>query len=687
MCYPRSFLPPCPKVVFFTNNSDIDVGSLRPRLVMPMPRIIVIAILSLLTTAIDSSAAEPKQSVPDFSKVQPVLENYCYGCHGYGAEEGGVTLDNLEELSQKDRVAAQESWLAVWRNMRAQTMPPADEDQPSQEERDLVGRWIESKVFRLDPANPDPGRVTIRRLNRDEYRYTIEDLFGYRYKVDENFPPDDTGYGFDTIGDVLSISPLMTEKYFDAAQEIVKEVVPTDGKHDSKYKRVFFDGPPPEDAKEREAYARKILKHFGTKAFRRPISDETLDRLVQIQQHISSQKDRTFEHGIAQSFAAMLISPQFLFRAEIQPEPNNPGKIVPVDEYALASRLSYFLWCSVPDDELMKLASEGKLRENLHAQVDRMLDDPKSDRFIQRFIGQWLQAQDVESISIDARRALGIRDLGDSFRVFSKTVRRAMREETEMLFEYILKENRSVGELLTADYAFLNKPLAKFYGLEEIKGLDDRQLKKVDLPKDSNRGGILTQGTFLVVTSNPTRSSPVKRGLFILDNILGSPPPPAPPDVPALEEVRQRGKKLTMREQMELHRSEALCKSCHARMDPLGLALEKFTYIGQFREEDDGQKIETAGKLITGEEFTNVRELSHVLANERKVDFYRCLTEKMLTFALGRGLEYYDTPTVDTIVDDMLANDGKLRRMIHTLVDSAPFQKRRGDGDLLSSTH
>lgn len=646
-----------------------------------MQRLSLIAIFVLTAAINDSIAAETKQPTADFSKIQPVLENYCYGCHGYGAEEGGVVLDSLHENPQ----ASQEAWLAVWRNLRAQTMPPADEDQPSQEERDLVGNWIQSNVFKLDPKNPDPGRVTIRRLNRDEYRYTIEDLFGYRYKVDENFPPDDTGYGFDTIGDVLSMSPLMTEKYFDAAQEIVKEVVPTDGKQDVWYKRVFFDGPPPEGEKEREEYARKILKHFSSKAFRRPVEEETLNRLVEIQKHISSLPDRNFEHGIAQAFAAILISPQFLFRAEIQPEPNNPGKVVNVDEYVLASRLSYFLWSSLPDDELTKLASEGKLRENLRSQVDRMIDDPKSERFVERFVGQWLQAQDVESLSIDARRALGIRDLGDSLRVFSRTVRRAMREETEMLFEYVLKENRSAGELLTADYTFLNEPLAKFYGLEGIKDLDKSRMKKVDLPKDSKRGGILTQGTFLVVTSNPTRTSPVKRGLFILDNILGTPPPPAPPNVPALEEIRQRGKRLTMREQMELHASEALCKSCHSRMDPLGLSLEKFTYIGQYQEDDNGQPIETSGKLITGEEFSSVKELSRVLANERKVDFYRCLTEKMLTYALGRGLEYYDTPTVDIIVDDMLAKDGKLRDMIHTIVDSAPFQKRRGDGDLLSS--
>ncbi|MBI1247094.1 DUF1592 domain-containing protein [bacterium] len=636
----------------------------------------------VLVAVCDSYAEEVRAD--QFSQIKPILKTYCYDCHGYGLDEGGIDLEALIDKPEKERLGDHETWLAVWRNLRSQMMPPATEEQPTADQANQIGRWIETKVFKLDPANPDPGRVTIRRLNRDEYRYTIEDLFGYRYNVNDSFPVDDTGYGFDTIGDVLSISPLLTEKYFDAAQTIVKEVVPTDGKVDSKYKRIFIDGPPPEGEAERDAYARKILKRIGDRAFRRPIDDASLDRLVRIQKQISKLEDSSFERGIAQAIAAMLISPRFLFRAEIQPEPNNPGKEVPVDEYALASRLSYFLWCSLPDEELMQLAAEGKLRENLHAQVDRMLDDPKSERFIHRFVGQWLQSQDVEGISIDPRRALGLKDLGDAQRIFGRTVRNAMRRETEMLFQYVLLEDRPAGELLTADYTFLNQPLAKFYGLEKIEGLDRDKMKKVDLPNDSDRGGILTQGTFLIVTSNPTRTSPVKRGLFILDNILGTPPPPAPPNVPALEEVRKRGAKLTMREQLELHRKEALCNSCHSRMDPLGLSLEKYNYIGQFVTDED-ESIETAGKLITGEEFASVKQLSKVLASERKVDFYRCLTEKMLTYAIGRGLEYYDTPTIDLIVDDMLANDGKMRRMVHTLVDSAPFQKRRGDGSLLSS--
>lgn len=647
----------------------------------------LVAMLGLLLVAInDSSAAESTHPAPTFADIQPILENYCYGCHGYGSEEGGVSLDAFEAVSEKERLADHKTWLAVTRNVQAQVMPPADADQPSAEERELLQRWIERKVFRLDPANPDPGRVTIRRLNRDEYRYTIQDLFGHSYNTTEAFPPDDTGYGFDTIGDVLSMSPLLTEKYFDAAQEIVSAVVPTNrpdkkSKEYGKYQRIFLDGHPPEDKAAQTKYARKILKHHGTRVYRRPIDDGSLDRLMAIYQQISELPDHNFEHGIGQAFAAMLTSPRFLFRAEVQSEPNNSSQVASVDEFALASRLSYFLWCSTPDDELLKLATEGKLRDQLHQQVDRMLDHDKSQRFIRRFVGQWLQAQDVETISIDARKALGLKDLGEANRIFGRTVRQAMREETEMMFDYVLKQNRPATDLLTPDYTFLNEPLAKFYGLKDLK-VEGNHMRKVDLPEGTFRGGILMQGSVLVVTSNPTRTSPVKRGLFLLDNILGAPaPPPPPPDVPALEAVLQRGKKLTMREQMELHRSEALCNSCHSRMDPLGLALESFNYLGAYQKELDGQKIETGGQLITGEEFSDVRELSEVLATgNRKIDFYRCLTEKILTFALGRGLEYYDIPTVNLIVDDMLANNGQMRRMVHTLVDSAPFQKRRGDG-------
>ena len=633
----------------------------------------------VLPFSLPSHAADSPAASPDFrAQIKPLLETYCYACHGYGGDEGGMAIDTLADAG--DRVAHRDQWLAVWRNLRAQMMPPSQEDQPTPEERALIIRWIERDVFKIDPDNPDPGRVTVRRLNRVEYRNTIRDLLGVDFKVEEEFPADDTGYGFDTIGDVLSMSPLLVEKYLEAARTIVAEAVPTDPKHNN-YRRIFVDGPPPEDNRRRAAYARKILGNFASRAFRRQVDKPTLDKLVALALETSRQPDRGFEEGIAHAMTAVLASPRFLFRAEIQPEPNNPGKVVKVDEFALASRLSYFLWSSMPDDELFELAKKGQLRRNLRAQVDRMLDDKRAERLVDNFVGQWLQTRDVETTNIDPRRILRLRDSDEAYRIFGRRVRQAMRQETEMLFAHLLKENGSALDLLTADYTFLNEDLAEFYGIEGVEG---REMRKVDLPEDSHRRGILTHGSFLVVTSNPTRTSPVKRGLFVLENLLGTPAPPPPPDVPELPvDRRRRGQeeRLTMRQMMEAHREQPMCASCHARMDPLGLALENFNAIGMWREEDGGEPINPAGQLLTGEKFEDVHALAEVLATDRRHDFYRCLAEKMFTYAVGRGVEYYDSPTIDRIVDQLEEDGGRIRTLIFGIIESTPFQSRRGDGE------
>jgi hypothetical protein len=762
-------------------------------------------------------AAAPEEEV--FRKqIEPLLSNYCYDCHADGVSKGDFAMDEHESLS--GLLADREHWMRVWENLRAHLMPPADKDQPEDGERALLASWIEREVFKLDPANPDPGRVTIRRLNRQEYRHTIRDLLGVDFNVNDALPPDDSGYGFDTIGDVLSISPMLMEKYLDAARKIagqaakpqkaelpvvtmsgdefkggkenkkngkwmpfaqdmavsrkrgfehegdykitvdyqtagsseatnhaaalvllvngeeagrekvgwdnrssiqfsakaplrkgdnvieirVRETMPPseeekplnlvvhrvhaqgplDGRikvYPKDYYQVFFRGGPPADAGKREAYARDALRRVADRAFRRPVEDATLDRLVELYRAALQEPGIAFEDAVAYSITAILASPRFLFRAEVQPEPDNPGKIVPVDEFSLASRLSYFLWSSLPDEELFNLARRGELRENLAAQVDRMLDDWKAQRFVENFVGQWLMTRDVEGINVDPRRILGLRDSGEANRIFGSRQRRAMRMETEGMFAHLIKENRSVLDLLTADYTFLNQSLAEFYGIPDVKG---DQMRKVTLPEDSPRGGILTHGSFLVVTSNPSRTSPVKRGLFVLENLLDTPPPPAPPDVPSLEESSKKGgkKNLSMREALAVHSEQALCASCHARFDPIGLALENFSAIGMFRADDGGEPIDSAGKLITGEEFQDVKELSRVIATARRQDFYRGITSKLLTFALGRGTEYFDAPTIDQIVADLEKNGGSARTLIHGVVRSAPFQKRRGDGAL-----
>jgi hypothetical protein len=332
----------------------------------------------------------------------------------------------------------------------------------------------------------------------------------------------------------------------------------------------------------------------------------------------------------------------------------------------------------MPDDELFGLARRGELRRELRAQVGRMLNDAKAQAFVRNFTGQWLQARDVEFVPINMRVVLGpdAPRNRDGRIEFDSAFRKTMRSETEMYFDYVIREDRNVLELVDSNYTFLNERLAKHYGVPDVTG---ENLRRVTLPPGSPRGGVLTQGTVLAVTSNPTRTSPVKRGLFILDNILGTPPPPPPPDVPDLEESKKKftNREPKLSEMLAEHRSNKLCNSCHSRMDPLGLALENFNALGSWRDTEAQQPIDPAGQLITGEKFADVRELKRVLSHERKHDVYRCLTEKLLTYALGRGLEYYDTHTVDDIVEQLARNDGRMSVLIQGVIASSPFQKLR----------
>ena len=640
------------------------------------------------------------------STIAPVLTDYCYGCHGYGASEGGMALDQFE--TGADAVQSPEAWWKVLRQLRAGLMPPQGEERPSTEQIQLIESWIKSSVFQIDPNNPDPGRVTVRRLNRVEYRNTIRDLLGVDYDTQTNFPADDTGEGFDNIAAVLTISPLLLEKYLEAASEIVAEAS----------NQSFFPRPVPADAAGRREYARELLGPFTTRAFRGPVDDQTLDRLVSLAESVYSEGTSTFENGIAQAMTAVLASPRFLFREEdIEPAADQAHPLV--DEYALASRLSYFLWSSMPDDELMRLAGEHTLRDNLTEQVARMLNDRRSTNLIRNFTGQWLLTRDIESVPIsafavmarerqpdpeaDRRRdrfrqlrrvpfeeltAAEISELDEIRRAFSTSfgsvrrfdldgdLRGAMRRETEMLFEHIVRNDRSLLELIDSDYTFLNERLAQHY---EIGGVEGDRMRLVSLPADSQRGGILTQGTVLAVTSNPDRTSPVKRGVFILDNILGIPPAPPPPDIPSLEdsETDEDGRKLSLRETLALHRGSPLCSSCPNRMDPLGLALENFNALGRWREQEHSQEIDVAGTLITGESFSDAQELKQILATQHSRQIYRCLTEKLLIYALGRGLDYQDVYAVDEIVQRIEASDGRASALLMGIIESAPFQRAR----------
>jgi Protein of unknown function (DUF1592)/Protein of unknown function (DUF1588)/Protein of unknown function (DUF1587)/Protein of unknown function (DUF1585)/Protein of unknown function (DUF1595) len=774
-----------------------------------MVSILIACALTARASAGDNPAVAHYQD-----EIQPILIDYCYRCHADGMKKGGMALDGF--ASDEVLVTKRELWWSALKNVRAGIMPPAGKPRPDDKEVRLLADWVKRDVFGIDPRNVDPGRATIRRLNRVEYRNTVRDLTGFDFKAEEEFPPDDTGYGFDTIGDVLSVSPLLLEKYMQAAESIVAAAVPTvsrlvpertyrgsefhgeksspngermtfyqaakvgrslhidpagdyelavdltvngafifdpgkctvrfklddrellqetyvwqDGKtyhyvlpqklaagdhrmefnlepltppdkkktsvdlrivsvrvqgpmdpkhwtHPRNYDRYFFKDDPPAGDSERRLYAREILSRFASRAFRRPVDDHTLDRLVTIAQGIYQQPGHRFEQGVARAMVAVLASPRFVFRVEATQPPasGESSRVFPlVDEYSLASRLSYLFWSSLPDQELFDLATNGLLRKNLDAQVKRMKQDSRADAFVRNFVGQWLLVRDVEGFTINTRAVL--RQEGSRARVdLDGELRRAIRRETEMLFAHIAREDRSLLELLDCDYTFLNAKLAQVYGIKDVTGTQMRQVK---LPQDSPRGGVLAQASILLVTSNPTRTSPVKRGQFILDNILGTPTPPPPPDIPALEDAKKdlKDREPTVREMMVLHRAKPLCSSCHSRMDPLGLALENFNALGMWRDKERAQPIDASGKLITGEAFHDVRDLKRILKERHRLDFYRCVTEKLLTYALGRGLDYNDVETVDRIVERLDRDGGRFSALLMGVIESAPFQKRR----------
>ena len=753
----------------------------------------------LLATLTSFAALTASEAVPDYAKeVRPVLETYCFKCHADGKKKGGVTFDAVKSTGG---VADHRFWDSVLENMRTTTMPPDDEKQPSLEEREKVTKWIEAVVFAVDPSRPDPGRVTLRRLNRTEYNNTIRDLVGIDFDASADFPADDSGYGFDNIGDVLSLPPVLFERYLQAAEKVmglailndhtprsqtmvvdlmtveggpkagstptsrkvderdatVNVELPREGDYqlalqvssqtlglDGTKLEVKFNGQPvgakllagKSDAFEQvkgtlkvtkpgtqslsfrvsnplpkpemkngkplnrtftlrklelktpaqpvvapptqlrifapgrgkgnlEASARAILNAFSTRAFRRPLSTQELDRFLWIYAQ-AGKKGGNFEQSVQTALTAVLVSPHFIFRGELQPEPDNPKSVHQINQWALASRLSYFLWSTMPDDELLAHAQKGTLRTNLDAQVSRMLKSPKAAALVDNFAGQWLQIRNLQLVQPDWK----------AYPEWEKPLATAMERETELLFETIMREDRSVLEFLNADYTFVNERLADHY---KIPGVEGEAFVKVKLP--ANRpGGILGHGSFLTLTSNPTRTSPVKRGKFVLENLLGTPPPPAPPDVPDLNDAKRGELQGTLRQKMEQHRADATCAGCHARMDPIGFGMENFDGIGAFRDSDGGSPVDASGQLVTGEKFKGPAQLREILLTQKRPEFLRCMTDKLLTYALGRGLEYYDKPAIDQITA-ALEKNLKFSTLVLEVIESVPFQMRRGEGD------
>lgn len=687
----------------------------------------------MLLVGIAPALAEP---VSFSQQVAPLLEQHCFDCHANGSAEGGVKLDEAAEFatSAESGKIDPQLWWRVLKQVRAGLMPP-EGDKLSAKSQAVLEEWIKGQAFGFDAARPDPGRVTIRRLNRVEYQNTIRDLVGVEFETDESFPPDDTGHGFDNLGEVLTVSPLLLEKYLDAATKIIVDALPAGplandaSERERRRHERFFPRAVPTDPAERSVYAAELLGDFTRRAFRRPTDAETLTRLVKLAEATWSAPDASFESGVAKAMVATLASPRFLFREERAEltgekltESTDSDQFPLVDQYALATRLSYFLWSTMPDDELFQEAAAGTLRSNLQGQLARMLADKRSGQLTRNFVGQWLQVRDIDTVLINSftiamrddpasagfqERRQRLRRLfrrepetltpeereelsqfrkerratEEKFEKFDLTweVRRAMQRETEMHFDYVLRENRPLTELIDCDYGFLNERLAEFYQLEGLEGLDDDELRLVKLPADSHRGGVLTHGSVLAVTSNPDRTSPVKRGLFVLENILGTPPAAPPPNIPPLEDFPETadGKVVTLRDSMAAHRSDPLCHSCHARMDPIGLALDNFSALGIWRDKDRGEPIDATGELATGETFAGIDELKQLIVKQHSREFITCLTEKMLTYALGRGLDYHDVGIVDKIVDRVIADEYRPRALITGIVESPAFQRTR----------
>jgi hypothetical protein len=597
---------------------------------------------------------------PAFGKdVQPLIGKYCYGCHGNGKSLGGVVLDKYkdEESVQKKL----KTWEKVADMIRSGTMPPDDKPRPrpTVDELDLLNTYFDVAVFKVDcsSATKDPGRVTIHRLNRAEYNNTIRDLVGVDFKPANDFPVDDAGYGFDNIGDVLSMPPLLLEKYLAAAEQIVDKAFQS-----PEIKKKLLN--PPLDPKfSKDRGARAVLRYFADHAYRRPVSDAELKRLQRLVDGAQKNGD-TYEKGLQLAMEAVLVSPHFLFRIEMGAEDEKPTAFYPLTDWELATRLSYFLWSSMPDEELFTLCRERTLRKdgNLEKQVQRMLKDPKSAALVDNFFDQWLQIRGLKTFTPNP----------EQFPTFNEELRAAMQKETELFCEHIIKEDRSVLEFLDANYTFVNEPLAKHYGIDGVKGNDFREV----VFKDNARGGVLTQASILAITSNPTRTSPVKRGKWILENILGTPPPPPPPGVPELKEDKA-ALSGTLRQRMEQHRADPNCAACHQRMDPLGFGFENFDAIGAWRTREGSSDIDASGVLPGGQKFNGPAELRSIL-KKRESAFTHCLTEKMLTFALGRGMERYDKCTVDEVARNVAKEDYKFSSLVVEIVRSEAFQKRRG---------
>ncbi|HJZ96259.1 MAG TPA: DUF1592 domain-containing protein [Candidatus Solibacter sp.] len=595
----------------------------------------------------------------EFSEVQAFLRTYCQRCHGGAARLGGFSLNQIAE--PESLAAAANTWSRVANRLRNGEMPPNGQPAPLREESEAVVAWSRMALRTAVCKNGfAPGPYAIRRLSRDEYGATIRDLLNVHFNAGHGLPADGAGgEGFDNAAETLFLSPIHAEKYLDAAKEALEY-----GAKDPKSRRAFLISEPSGSTTPEEA-ARKTLEAFVPRAFRRPAKSGEVERYLNLFRTQQKRGER-FDQSILFALRGVLVSPNFLFRLEdANPEPDPR----PLDDYAFASRLSYFLWGTMPDQVLFDLAAQGKLLDDtiVTEQITRMLKDQRARDFSERFIDQWLNTRELgRDIKPDAA-------LFPAF--YDAEIQSAIRYEPILFFQEILSQDLPVLNLLDSHFTVLTNKLSNFYGLA-LKGLT-QQPKHAELPENSHRGGFLNMAAVLAVSSYPQRTSPVLRGKWILETVLGMPPPPPPPNTPDLKEDHGSGAPRTFRQRLEEHRRDAACASCHNAMDPLGFALENYDVLGRWRTEDNGKPIDNRGELPDGTKIDGPEHLKKILL-DRKTDFLRQLTSKLMGYALGRGLRPADSCTVDQIVSQLEGQEYRSHALIRAIVLSVPFRYQAG---------
>jgi hypothetical protein len=609
--------------------------------------------------------------------VAPLLNKYCTDCHGGKEPENDLSLE-FTDAREVDRRLRKDH--RVFEHMadriRSGEMPPKKKRQPSEAEKNILLTWIDRELVAVLGSRPFGRVARVRRLTKVEYANTVRDLFYFDDFKAEDLPPDDIGYGFDNIADLLTVSSGHIELYLSTAEQAIAQLDKTakkspnwaanDGTYWEPDDGVFL---PIRNVKlgfnNNQVRARKVLEKFLPRAYRRPVTSEEIDRLLEFARLSLAQEGESFirPKSAYATLRAALSSPYFLYRIEQDP----PEGIAPINEYELANRLSYFLWSSMPDDELFSLAETNQLRAQQGEQVRRMLKDRKARALTENFAEQWLQLSGLRKAAPDPKLHPG----------FNEQLRQDMHEETRRFVAHVFEEDRSIMEFLNADYTFLNERLARHYG---VAGVEGEEFRLVRLDAQSQRGGLLTHGSVLTLTSPPTRTSPVKRGVWVLETLFNNPPSPPPADVPPLEE---EGGVLTgtVRQVLEKHRENSQCAGCHSRIDPYGLALENYNAIGAWRTEERNQKIDSSGTLPDGTAFQDLAAF-RALLNSKQAEFRRALVQKLLIYAVGRGLEYADDRAVREICSKVERHGDRFSSVILAIIESDLFQKRQRKEEL-----